>query len=261
MKKSVVLSTIPLIIYGLYLTVMQIRFGRNFFIIGFSLTFLATFVYALFSISIFRKTTTLNLKIVLGFSALLALTLGVLAGIVGDDYESALFSGVAVQTIISFIVVATSFAKGNKGQIVVDSETGSAYRVVNGLAQRLSESDARRYVDGSERTYDFSSGSIPIADGFSSISGAGSSGIDSGITINPSSGLPMNGGMLGFDDGFSSMSGTGSSGIDSSITINPSSGLPMNGGMSGLDVGGNSWGTNFNDPSGSQNSYDPNRGY
>lgn len=225
MKKSVVLSTIPLIIYGLYLTVMQIRFGGNFFIIGFSLTFLATFVYALFSISIFRKTTTLNLKIVLGFSALLALTLGVLTGIVGDDYESALFSGVAVQTIISFIVVATSFAKGNKGQIVVDSETGSAYRVVNGLAQRLSESDARRYVDGSERTYDFSSGSIPIADGFSSISGAGSSGIDSGITINPSSGLPMNGG------------------------------------MSGLDVGGNSWGTSFNDPSGSQNSYDPNRGY
>ncbi|NCH89943.1 hypothetical protein EHJ13_21265 [Cronobacter dublinensis] len=44
------------------------------------------------------------------------------------------------------------------------------------------------------------------------------------------------------------------------ISINPSSGLPMNGGISGLDVNGNSWGTNFNDPS-SNNPYDPNRGY
>jgi|GEM_PF-771738 len=42
--------------------------------------------------------------------------------------------------------------------------------------------------------------------------------------------------------------------------INPSSGLPMNGGMSGVDVAGNSWGTNFNDPS-HNTSYDPNRGY
>ncbi|EGT5671339.1 hypothetical protein AGJ44_21165, partial [Cronobacter dublinensis subsp. dublinensis] len=44
------------------------------------------------------------------------------------------------------------------------------------------------------------------------------------------------------------------------ISVNPSSGLPMNGGISGLDVNGNSWGTNFNDPS-SHTTYDPNRGY
>lgn len=42
------------------------------------------------------------------------------------------------------------------------------------------------------------------------------------------------------------------------IVINPSSGMPMAGGISGLDIHGNSWGTNFNEPS---NTYDPNRGY
>ncbi|WP_085952535.1 MULTISPECIES: hypothetical protein [unclassified Citrobacter] len=40
--------------------------------------------------------------------------------------------------------------------------------------------------------------------------------------------------------------------------INPSSGMPMTGGISGLDIHGNSWGTNFNEPS---NTYDPSRGY
>lgn len=42
------------------------------------------------------------------------------------------------------------------------------------------------------------------------------------------------------------------------ITVNPASGMPMVGGISGLDIHGNSWGTNFNEPS---NTYDPNRGY
>ncbi|HHJ4617509.1 TPA: hypothetical protein ACQJI0_004493 [Citrobacter freundii] len=40
--------------------------------------------------------------------------------------------------------------------------------------------------------------------------------------------------------------------------INPSSGMSMTGGISGLDIHGNSWGTNFNEPS---NTYDPSRGY
>lgn len=44
------------------------------------------------------------------------------------------------------------------------------------------------------------------------------------------------------------------------ITINPASGMPMIGGISGMDIQGNSWGTNFNDPTTHQ-SYDPNRGY
>ncbi|WGC22764.1 hypothetical protein NFL61_22950 (plasmid) [Enterobacter ludwigii] len=42
------------------------------------------------------------------------------------------------------------------------------------------------------------------------------------------------------------------------LVVNPTSGMPMVGGISGLDVHGNSWGTNFNEPS---NTYDPNRGY
>jgi len=42
------------------------------------------------------------------------------------------------------------------------------------------------------------------------------------------------------------------------ILINPSTGLPMVGGMSGIDVQGNSWGTNNNDVS---NMYDPSRDY
>jgi len=45
---------------------------------------------------------------------------------------------------------------------------------------------------------------------------------------------------------------------NSGITINPSTGMPMVGGISGLDIHGNSFGTNFNEPS---STYDPNRGY
>ncbi|WP_130100417.1 hypothetical protein [Siccibacter turicensis] len=51
--------------------------------------------------------------------------------------------------------------------------------------------------------------------------------------------------------------------LDSSSTnyVNPSTGLPMSGGMSGLDISGNTWGTSFNDPANNGTSYDPNRGY
>lgn len=52
---------------------------------------------------------------------------------------------------------------------------------------------------------------------------------------------------------------TNYNGADSAgFVINPASGMPTVGGISGLDIHGNSWGTNFNEPS---NTYDPNRGY
>lgn len=46
--------------------------------------------------------------------------------------------------------------------------------------------------------------------------------------------------------------------LHSNQVVNPSSGVPMVGGIGGLDIHGNSFGTNFNEPS---SNYDPSRGY
>jgi hypothetical protein len=61
--------------------------------------------------------------------------------------------------------------------------------------------------------------------------------------------------VTGFDVS-SSVQSVNHSFSNTDLIINPTSGMPMVGGISGLDVHGNSWGTNFNEPS---STYDPNR--
>ncbi|MBF4180627.1 hypothetical protein [Lelliottia nimipressuralis] len=126
------------------------------------------------------------------------------------------------------------YAYSTRGvNLIVDKDTGNIYRVHKGKAYRLSDSEVERCKnDTSGRfkpTGEFSSGSV--------------SGFDSHSSVIPVSfGLSSN----------------ANHDYNSGIIVNPSTGMPMIGGMSGLDIHGNSWGTNFNEPS---NTYDPNRGY
>lgn len=53
----------------------------------------------------------------------------------------------------------------------------------------------------------------------------------------------------------------GNENTQSGISINPTSGLPMDSIGTDIDVGGNSWGTTSSDFSNGHSSYDPNRGY
>ncbi|QMM55146.1 hypothetical protein HVX06_21655 (plasmid) [Enterobacter sp. RHB15-C17] len=117
--------------------------------------------------------------------------------------------------------------------ILRDRDTGNYYSIKGGNAHLLSQQDINQYVSGSPgkkiRSFEFSSNEI--------------SGFDSHSPVIP----------LSFG-----LSSNTNHDYNSGIIVNPSTGMPMIGGMSGLDIHGNSWGTNFNEPS---STYDPNRGY
>ena len=253
-KLNIAVCFIPIAIYCVYLSFIQVRVGGGFFISGLGLSFLPTIFYLLYVKQLWQHKVALNIKALLVVSLFLAAGLCFFGYAVGDDKESALISGVAIHTITAFIFAFVSFSRYGPKNILIDAKTGAAYRVLNGVAYPLSDIDMKSFVtdSGKTRIYDFAEGSIPV----SNSSFISAHDANSNVSINPSSGLPMNDGSSGFDTMGNSW---GSNFHDTSV--NPSTGLPMNGGMSGLDVGGNSWGTNFNDPSGSQNSYDPNRGY
>ncbi|WP_446028812.1 hypothetical protein [Lelliottia amnigena] len=135
---------------------------------------------------------------------------------------------------ITMGIISAIYAYGTKStNIMRDKDTGNFYRVHRGKAHRLSEHDVQRYMSGVIGTnispYEFSSSAI--------------AGFDSHASENN---LNFNSSMFGSDN------------FSSGMSINPSSGSPMVGGISGHDISGNSWGTNFNEPT---NTYDPNRGY
>ncbi|MGK3194555.1 hypothetical protein [Enterobacter soli] len=124
-------------------------------------------------------------------------------------------------------VSAVIFGYGKKGlNLLRDKDTGNLYEIRGTKAYRLNDLDAAKYQSVSMgkgiQFAEFSSGEITGFDASSSVQ---------------------------------SVSNTFS---HSDLIVNPSSGIPMIGGISGLDIHGNSWGTNFNEPS---NTYDPNRGY
>lgn len=114
-----------------------------------------------------------------------------------------------------------------------DSDTGNYYRVKGGLAYRLSDNEV------SELKGRFAGRHFPVVE-FASTEIIGFD--------NQSNVIPVNSGASSYNH----------SEISTGMYVNPSSGMPMIGGISGIDIHGNSWGTNFNEPS---NHYDPNRGY
>jgi len=169
----------------------------------------------------------MNLKATLLFNTLLAVLLTFLVEFVGNDTESALIAGIAVHSLIAFIFVGVVLRpityKDNT--LLKDEDDGRVYVIRNGRAHVLTDNEAQLISTTDNKIISFSGSQIGIQDG--------------GITN-----IPLN---TSFNDSFSN-----------GIPVNPASGMPMVGGISGLDIHGNSWGTNFNEPS---NTYDPNRGY
>lgn len=122
-----------------------------------------------------------------------------------------------------------------KKSFLKDNSTGKLYKVKRGKAYLLTEREAEDIHLG--RTGE----SIAVME----FSSSGIIGFDS---QSPVFSLNHSSNNFSFDN------------HTTGITINPASGMPMIGGISGMDIQGNSWGTNFNDPTTHQ-SYDPNRGY
>ncbi|ELY4230335.1 hypothetical protein ACR2R9_004033 [Cronobacter sakazakii] len=136
-----------------------------------------------------------------------------------NDGEFILIFGAVVHSLLAFAAAGLTAEKRKIPHIFRDSASGQYYRYEQNGVAKLTESEANALNINRE------SNTIP------------SYSFDS-ISIS------------------SANYGTG----NDNIVINPSSGLPMPGGISGLDIHGNSWGTSFNEPS-SNTSYDPNRGY
>lgn len=129
------------------------------------------------------------------------------------------------------VLSAPLFGAGRKGlNLLKDKDTGNIYEIRGNKAYKLSGAEAAGY-----RASMFGNG-LALAE----FSSSQYSGLDTNSTV-----LPIN-----FSSSYTD--------LNQGIAINPSSGMPMVGGISGLDIHGNSWGTNFNEPS---NTYDPNRGY
>lgn len=144
-------------------------------------------------------------------------------------WENSAYLYLSMSTVMAFSAVL--FGIGRKGlNLFKDKDTGDIYEIRGSKAYRLSEAEAARY-----RT-DMFGKNVVLAE-FSSSQ-------YSGLETNPAV-LPINSSASNMD-------------FNQGLTVNPSSGMPMIGGISGLDIHGNSWGTNFNEPS---NTYDPNRGY
>lgn len=144
-------------------------------------------------------------------------------------WENSIYLYLSMSVVM--VLSAVLFAAGRKGfNLLKDKDTGSIYEVRGSKAYRLSDAEAAGY-----RTTMFGKGAA-----LAEFSSSQYSGLDSNSTV-----IPVN--------FISSVTD-----INQGIAINPSSGMPMVGGISGLDIHGNSWGTNFNEPS---NTYDPDRGY
>lgn len=146
-----------------------------------------------------------------------------------NDWSS-FYISLVISIYISLIGMIILRKDCRKQQAILrDKMSGDLYKIRAGKAYRLSDDEAKKYQSNNIPAYDFSSGSL--------------SGSDSNFTVIPLSSVS---------------DGSASNDYNTGIAINPSSGMPMVGGISGMDVHGNSWGTNFNEPS---NTYDPNRGY
>jgi len=144
-------------------------------------------------------------------------------------WENSVYLYLSMSTVM--VLSAVLFGAGRKGlNLLKDKDTGNVYEIRGSKAYRLSDEMAARYQTS------MSGKGIALAE----FSSSQYSGLDTNSSV-----LPINFGASHTD-------------ISQGIAINPSSGMPMVGGISGLDIHGNSWGTNFNEPS---NTYDPNRGY
>ncbi len=226
-KVSAYCCFIPIGIYAAYSLSLQLIFDVPFMAKSMLLAVIPSAIYMLCFWKLRSSKRGMSLKANLLLNTMLAVVLTFLVDYVGNDTESALIAGIAVHTLIAFIFAGVELRpftyKDNT--LLKDEDNGRLYVIRNGIAHILPDNEAQFLSMSDNKIISFSGSQMDIQ--------------DVGITNSP-----MN---TSFNDSFSN-----------GITVNPASGMPMVGGISGLDIHGNSWGTNFNEPS---NTYDPNRGY
>lgn len=139
-------------------------------------------------------------------------------------WENSIYLYLSMSVVM--VLSAVLFASRRMGfNLLKDKDTGDIYELRGSKAYRLTDTEVTGFGKG-VMLAEFSSSQYSTQDSTSTV-------------------IPINFNSSNTD-------------INQGIAINPSSGMPMVGGISGMDIHGNSWGTNFNEPS---NTYDPNRGY
>lgn len=219
---------IPIGIYTMYSLNLQFLFGVSFLVKSMVLSALPSAIYILCCWSLVKSKRGVSLKVTLLTNSILASLLSFLVFFVGRDTESALIAGIATYTIIAFIFAFSVLRPViyRENTILKDKNTGHFYFVSGGNARVLSDKEAQSCITNGMKVADFSSSFV--------IDYAGNAAV-----------IPV-------------ASYSSNTDFNQGVLVNPTSGMPMVGGISGLDVHGNSWGTNFNEPS---STYDPNRGY
>lgn len=217
-KLSSLNCLMPVGIYFIYLMVMHKTAGNYFFAKGSLVAILPTIII----FGCYWKQKKSNLVISRKFSLLcssfMAILLGLLIVYVSDDTESMLIAGCGIYLVAAFAFAFQS-AKLIASKIISDNGT---------VTNQGHNAHEHQYAD-------------LLTKNDHSVNG-----------LNPSDGFVGN--VIGSEsnDNYESITGY------QNPIVNPSSGLPMIGGFSGLDIHGNSFGTNFNEPT---NSTDSTRGY
>ncbi|WP_110877693.1 hypothetical protein [Franconibacter helveticus] len=235
---KILYAPILLVFFGAPLFHDVIKYGEDYgieewmaigglYLIGFLIA--SPVLHLIFKVENSYLKMTFKVSICFGASLLLHLA----ALILFWSNSAYLYVSLAVAMLLTYFIMVVG-RKNLKfpSRIFYDKDTGAMYRVAGHKVCRLTSDEAAKYQGVSAsgiEIFNFSSGSM---NGFDRCA--------SEISLsNFSSAMPD---------------------FQNDSYINPSSGLPMTGGISGLDIHGNSWGTSFNEPS-SNTSYDPNRGY
>ena len=224
---------IPIGIFAAHSLAYELMYGMSFFVKSLVLSSLPNIIYILFFFQLRKSNRKVGVLIFLFSILSLVCSLLSIQILLGNDIESALISSVAVHIAIMFVFAFVVFGRTGRDNesLLVDKETGSFFKLRSGKLYPLSRDEAKQY--GSDALSLSQSYQVFQSEIGNSILGGSSSKYSGPESVNNCD-------------------------INSGLTLNPSSGSPMVGGIGGLDINGNSWGTNFNDPN---NTYDPNRGY
>lgn len=226
-KISAYCCFIPICIYATYSLSEQLLYDVQFMAKSMLLSIIPSSIYLICFWKLLNGNKCSGLKITLLSNILLTILLTSLVGFVGSDAESVLIAGIVVHSLIAFVyagIVLRPTSRYKNNAILRDENTGRLYVSRDGVVQPLADYDSQYMFTEDMKIVNFSGGEASFQyNGFS---------------------IPLN---ISSNDAF-----------EHGLVVNPSSGMPMTGGISGLDIHGNSWGTNFNEPS---NTYDPSRGY
>ncbi|WP_105699979.1 hypothetical protein [Cronobacter dublinensis] len=139
-----------------------------------------------------------------------------------------LYVGLALTMLASYLVMYFGRTDLTVRKLIVrDKDTGAMYKVERGHMSQMTPNEIA----------DFNARALSRSVNLVEISPSKMEGLDTFTAFTADNGHPV------------------------SLYLNPANGLPMIGGTSGLDINGNTWGTNFNDPSAYHSSFDPHRGY